>query len=124
MVLFLNSVSVRFMGESISKGWSFSDLAQLLQRLGLFFPADHYRIDHGSTEDGDPWFSVDDLDEDQVIFQIMRIDSRYGVALDAYRELKFTDTIDDAIDAALGLSMGLLGGMPKTLEELPIAFEH
>jgi hypothetical protein len=108
MILFLSSFWIRFMDESISEGWSFSDLAQLLERVSLLFPAGRYRIDHGSTEDGDPWFAVDDLDEDQVIFQIMRLDGRYGVALDAYRELKFTDTIDDAIDAALGLSGGLL----------------
>jgi hypothetical protein len=83
------------------RGWSPDELAQLLQRIGRPFHSARYRVDYGSTEDGDAWFALEDLDEDQVIFQIVRLDGRYRVALDPDYELTVTDSIDAAIDAAV-----------------------
>jgi hypothetical protein len=81
--------------KNLHCGWPFDDLTQLLQRVALLFPAGRYRVEHGLTEEGDSWFTVDDVDEDLVIFQIMRVDGCYGVAFDAYCEVAATKTIDN-----------------------------
>jgi hypothetical protein len=101
-----------FIGQPTGRGWSREDLAKILTRLGSCIPGQRYVGEYGATDDGDAWFAVDDIQEDCVLLQIMRVGDQYAVALDAYRELSFAETIDAAIDAAVNF-LTLLVSCPE-----------
>jgi hypothetical protein len=60
--------------------WTCSEKSEL-RRLQAAYPSPRYEIEHGSTDDGDPWCVVSDGTLDSIIIHIARIGHTYAVVL-------------------------------------------
>ena len=88
------------MAPSPGMDWTEDERAHI-GRLETIRSIDHWEMDCGFTDAGDPWCVIYDRDEHRIVLHIARIDRRYVVVWPPRQRSVNTVTIEAAVDIAL-----------------------